>query len=816
MKSIIRRLTPVETSRLMGFNGDDYLDVDGAQTPDSPRYKACGNSWGVNSAEWVNFRIERVLRELGYAANDRAIQYATTCSGVEAHSQAVKDCAWHANFFSEIEKFPCRVLAYRYPHVPNLGDMTKVDGTKYDLDVFSGGTPCWCKGAYVLCREGYKPIEDVCVGDMVMTHLGRWRKVLKVGNKKSKNIVSVKVGGRPEFKVTSDHKFFVGVDDNGNASFKSISDIGVGGVICVPPSGFGFRTVDVPEFPKVYCANKEQIAELAGWYVGDGYTRRWKNKKKVAVILCLNDEKLKVFEERFGGVINYSKCGRIGNEQPIQICCTELALWLEKHFSKKSEGKKIPAWMFCKYAEYFMNGYGATDGHITKYGSFSATTVSPFIAYAVSHMLGRSCVNSNDYSFKQYNDRISYCRHRQYGVNKSKNTKTFIKHGNYDATRVLSIASADAEVVYNIEVDEDHSYICNGMISSNCQDFSVAGKRSGGMEGSGTRSSLCHEWIRIGGETRAKILLFENVPGMMSSNGGRDMCWFLYRLVERGYAVAWRVMDVQHAFTMNFPRAIPQRRRRIWLVASADGDWRTPARILFERSSRLGDVRPTRVLNDGTVVDDPNEGSHNCDDLFSFVQPSGPFFTKDSVADMIPIDLMPREFGGMAANWLRDCGDVRYYGSFWANESESASPDNINGELLKAVGAGAGVAFGNRIVSFKTREWTAGIQMPWGATECDVPKAFDGTVCGLSDVLLPWGDYLGKYLLSKRACEGIVRRAEKRGKELPVVLKDALKEQIGNWDAGALDKYLKREGLVESDEGEECDEEEEGGEDREL
>lgn len=484
MKSIIRRLTPVETSRLMGFNGDDYLDVDGAQTPDSPRYKACGNSWGVNSAEWVNFRIERVLRELGYATNDRAIQYATTCSGVEAHSQAVKDCAWNANFFSEIEKFPCRVLAYRYPHVPNLGDMTKVDGTKYDLDVFSGGTPC--------------------------------------------------------------------------------------------------------------------------------------------------------------------------------------------------------------------------------------------------------------------------------------------------------------------------------------QSVSVAGKRHGMAEDSGTRSSLAFHWLRIGREANAKIIEWENVPGALSSNGGRDFAWFVWRIAEAGYAVAWRVMDVQHAFTCSFPRAIPQRRRRIWLVASADGDWRTPARILFERSSRLGDARPTRVLNDGTVVDDPKSGEPAGGfDLFSFAE-CGPKFTRASRADMIPIDLMPREFGGMAANWLRDCGDVRYYGSFWSNESESASPANINGDLLKAVGAGAGVAFGNRIISFKTREWTAGIQMPWGATEDDIPKAFDGTVCGLSDVLLPWGDYLGKYLLSKRACEGIVRRAEKRGKELPVVLKDALREQIGNWDAGALDKYLKREGLVEKDD---CEEEEDGNED---
>ena len=477
MKSIIRRLTPVETCRLMGFNGDDYLDVDGANTSDSPRYKACGNSCGVNCEEWVNFRVERVLRELGYVSNDRAVQYATTCSGVEAHSQAVKDCAWNARFFSEIEKFPCRVLAWRYPHVQNLGDMTKVDGTKYDLDVFSGGTPC--------------------------------------------------------------------------------------------------------------------------------------------------------------------------------------------------------------------------------------------------------------------------------------------------------------------------------------QSVSVAGKRHGMAEDSGTRSSLAFHWLRIGREANAKILEWENVPGALSSNGGRDFAWFVWRIAEAGYAVAWRVMDVQHCFTMNFPRAIPQRRRRIWLVASADGDWRTPARILFERSSHLGESRPTRVLGDGTVVDEQKSWAP-CDGLFSFCD-NTPFFDGSSRADMIPLDLMPKSFGGMTANWLRDCGDVRYYGQFRHDERIEERPDNLNSDLMDAIGAGSGVAVGNRICSFRTREWTAGIQMPFGATESDVPKAFDGTVCGLSDVLLPWGDYLGKYLLSKRACEGIVRRAEKRGKELPVVLKDALKEQIGNWDAGALDRYLKRDGLVEKDEGDDDD-----------
>ena len=155
MKSIVRRLTPLECERLMGFP-DDYLDVGdgkGGPTPDSPRYKACGNSWGVNCAAWVMKRIH----EWDTAHGGRGItNYATVCSGVEAQSLALKACGIDARgvFFSEIEPFPCRVLTARYPSVPNLGDMTKIqikekeitNGTitvirPDELDLFSGGDP---------------------------------------------------------------------------------------------------------------------------------------------------------------------------------------------------------------------------------------------------------------------------------------------------------------------------------------------------------------------------------------------------------------------------------------------------------------------------------------------------------------------------------------------------------------------------------------------------------------------------------------------------------------------------------------------------
>lgn len=73
------------------------------------------------------------------------MKYATVCSGIEAPSVAWEGLGWKAQWFSEIEKFPCELLAQRYPNVPNLGDMREVhqsDEFKRPIDVFMGGTPC--------------------------------------------------------------------------------------------------------------------------------------------------------------------------------------------------------------------------------------------------------------------------------------------------------------------------------------------------------------------------------------------------------------------------------------------------------------------------------------------------------------------------------------------------------------------------------------------------------------------------------------------------------------------------------------------------
>lgn len=72
------------------------------------------------------------------------LKYLSVCSGIEAASAAWQPLGWEAVAFSEIEPFPCAVLKYRFPDVPNLGDMTRVDGSQFrgEVDILVGGTPC--------------------------------------------------------------------------------------------------------------------------------------------------------------------------------------------------------------------------------------------------------------------------------------------------------------------------------------------------------------------------------------------------------------------------------------------------------------------------------------------------------------------------------------------------------------------------------------------------------------------------------------------------------------------------------------------------
>lgn len=149
--------------------------------------------------------------------------------------------------------------------------------------------------------------------------------------------------------------------------------------------------------------------------------------------------------------------------------------------------------------------------------------------------------------------------------------------------------------------------ICGG---TPCQSFSVAGLRKGLDD---ARGNLMLTFGHILGKYRPTWFVWENVPGVLSSDEGRDFASFLGLVtgqlveppedgwrtagaisgIDSAYGIAWRVLDAQYTRSPNHPRAVPQRRRRVFVVGHL-GDWRRAAAVLLDSESLSRDPSPRR------------------------------------------------------------------------------------------------------------------------------------------------------------------------------------------------------------------------------
>jgi len=555
----------------------------------------------------------------------RELTYATVCSGIECCSVACIGLPMRPVFFSEIEPFPCAVLKAHYPNVPNLGDMSKIqvsdDGLHITngresisldepLDILAGGTPCFVAGTMVLTPRGYVPIETLKVGDEVVSGTGHIRKVEAVGSKMAK-VGTLKVLGRPEIVCTPNHPFFcVGMKrDDRRKSETYAMKIPVGDYAATRADeavgkyvgrinhmrGTAFSVC----YPKCGGATCDDIMELAGWYLGDGYIRRFKGKTKKSVVFALCcEKKIARFRERFGGIVNICESG----EGKLIVNCTALADWLVENFGEHSAGKRIPYWCYDRENTHcLLRGYEATDGwHNNNERKFC--TVSPALAYGIADLIGNASISlhvpppKGHIQGREINQRPCYV----VAVPVGRTIRTKFINGRY-ASIVRSYNGTDGTVrrVYNITVADEHDYIVSGLWTHNCQDVSVAGKRAGMQEGSGTRSSLAFDFVRLARELRPRWVLWENVAGSIDSKNAPDFLRFASALGDCGYTLAWRVLDAQYVRVDSMERAVPQRRRRVWVVGCLGADESVPAQILFEPDCVAGHTPPRRRAGQG-------------------------------------------------------------------------------------------------------------------------------------------------------------------------------------------------------------------------
>lgn len=217
-----------------------------------------------------------------------------------------------------------------------------------------------------------------------------------------------------------------------------------------------------------------------------------------------------------------------------------------------------------------------------------------------------------------------------------------------------------------------------------CQSFSVAGLRKGMAD---PRGNLALTYLAITDRYRPKWVVWENVPGVRSVDGGRAFGAFLGGLGELGYGWAYRSLDAQYF-------GLAQRRERVFVVGHL-GDWRRAAAVLFEPESLRGDSPPRRETGEGVtpILEAGARTGRSTDDIRAgsgIGDPGDPMFTLQSGKQHAVAPTLPsrnRSGGGFGTDF--DCDGGLIANALHASDGHHAvrrDADNIIAMSLNAKG----------------------------------------------------------------------------------------------------------------------------------
>lgn len=425
-------------------------------------------------------------------------------------------------------------------------------------DCWCFGFPCFAKGTYILTERGYIPIEQVIVGDKVLTHKGRWRKVTSTMQRDNARIWGVDGFGILPTRTTAEHPYYVTKPD-APMEFREVKQL----------DGDWYSTMVLPnEESNEY---SKEMWWIIGRYLADGWRVRRKDRPNGGrIVFAISNEKRTEFEQRLeeaklhGTYTKERTCGK------YHVCNNKLYEYLEK-FGKYAHGKRIPREALClsrEKAEYFYNGYMSGDGRKDREEATSTSAALILGMCIIAQRLGKSVpavyhTGRDEKCIIQGRE----CKQRDtYTFRISKRSVKGHYRGKYVCRELYQPKeSDDFGTVYNISVEEDESYVANGAIVHNCQDISVAGKQLGFQ---GNRSSLFFRVMHLIGqleeENKPTYLFIENVKNLLSVNGGWDFARLLIEMEQGGYDAEWQVLN-----SKDF--GVPQNRERCFIIGHLRG-----------------------------------------------------------------------------------------------------------------------------------------------------------------------------------------------------------------------------------------------------
>jgi site-specific DNA-cytosine methylase/intein/homing endonuclease len=504
---------------------------------------------------------------------------------------------------SEIEPFPIHVTTRRLPFMKHYGDISQMDGGKIEpVDIITFGSPCqdmsvagkrngldgsrsclfyeavriikemrettngeypryavWENvcfhgDTYVTCDTGYKRIKDVCIGDRVKTHTGRYMPVVKVHQTQKQEVLKLKVGGSEELLVTPNHPFLTI-----KKKYSGASIVGLTSPEWTPACELtnkhlvGYR-IDTPTLPENFMTEDEAWA--VGRWIADGSVDLKKSNPRMFFSIGIGKE---AEARKHLGNLPYAMYENKPHSTATNFCFTSHEFYAFIADAGKGAGnKKVPAYVFqlpFRLQRAALEGYISGDGYVRQRGNqieASAVTASRELAYGIARLIRNvyrvaasiSVTRPKAGNINGRELKVNYPSYIIYASLTNKVTPSIVD-GDIIWQPVKSVEKINEKItVYNLSVLEDNTYAANDIIVHNCGAFSS----NGGEDFKAVLEAI------IGVKEEGV-----KVPMPEKARWSHADCY-----MGDGWSVAYRVLDAQYW-------GVPQRRKRIYLVADFAG-----------------------------------------------------------------------------------------------------------------------------------------------------------------------------------------------------------------------------------------------------
>ena len=422
-------------------------------------------------------------------------------------------------------------------------DLEIVEKEHYEY-ILTYSFPCVTKNTLVLSEKGYIPFEKLNIGNKVLTKSNTWQRVVKQFDNGVQDIYMLNAYGTAGIECTKEHKFYAReMYRKGHKyirCFKEPKMIHAKDLTTKHYLGIPIIKDEIP-----FYSNDLDFWYMIGYYLGDG----WLSSKGNDIILACNDKKLNKLKENLD--INKWKytynCGKTCYR--FRFSNKIIYDFIKKYIDTGSENKHIPIEILNLPKKQLMSlykGYLDSDGCIiNEKHQFSTTNENMAYSFvSIIHKLFKrpaSIYKIKVNPKKEIQGRIVNQKdwyQIRFKLTKNKQDKAFYEN-DYIWFPFKSLTYLRKDNVYNMEIENDHSYIINGLVSANCQDLSLAGKGKG-MADTSTRSGMLWEVERILNELKTtnslpQILLMENVPQVHGSDNVEHFNKWQLALERLGY-----------------------------------------------------------------------------------------------------------------------------------------------------------------------------------------------------------------------------------------------------------------------------------------